>query len=349
MKATLKVLALFVGITLLVVPSGRAQEGKFTIKFSHIGQIDSVRHLTALKFKELVEKETNNRVVVEVYPSGQLYKPDQEGEALANGHIQMLNTAGGTPTKFVGEWEVFGLPTVWFSTPTNMDHTLAFEASEVCSKYITAKLEPKGIKFITFLPSCTSGGVSTAKKAVRKLEDFKGLKVHNPFGQAKFLFLKSLGATNLVIPQSELVMALSTGMVDGEYGMIENTLTQGYPVKYVHEWGGLMSGHGGACTLMNLAFWNSLPSDIQKIIMEKVVPELKAWDVAKVFEMEAKARETMKSRGVEFINLTPEMREQVRAIAAKPVLDWYAKKYPVSGPAILAEAARLDPRNKGKN
>jgi TRAP-type C4-dicarboxylate transport system substrate-binding protein len=187
--------------------------------------------------------------------------------------------------------------------------------------------------------------MSTVKKPVRKIEDFKGLKIHNPQGAAKYFFLKSLGISSQLVPQTELVMALSTGMVDGEYGNVESLLANGYPAKYVHEWGTLMSGDSGASMLMNLAFWNSLPPDIKKIV-EKVASKTEAWTITELFKAEAKARAKLKSRGVEFINLSPEMQEQVRARAAKPVLDWYIKRYPESASIILDEVARLDPRRK---
>ena len=349
MKRSLKIFTLLVGITLLVVPVAwpQTQPGKkITIKLSHGYPIGYIRHQSAVKFKELLEKETNGRVAVEIYPSGQLYKIAEEGEALAMNHVQMIACAGGTPAKFVGEWNVFFMPTVFYCTPTDIKHLLEFENSEVCRKYITSKLEAKGVHFVGFFPSCTSGELSTVKRPVRKIEDFKGLKIHNVFGRAYYMLYELLGGSNQAIPGPDRVMAMSTGMVDGEQGNVDNIVGWGYPIKYVHEWGEIMGGHGGASMLMNLAFWNSLPSDIKKIITEKVVPEAKAWTVTEMFKVEAKAREKLKSQGVEFVQLSPELKEQVVAKTAKPIRDWFLKQYPESGPPILAEAARLHPLKK---
>ena len=100
---------LTIAVTLfLVAPSGWAQtpapDKKITIKLSHGYPTGYIRHLSAVKFKEVLEKETNGRVAVEIYPAGQLYKIADEGEALAMGNVQMIAATGGTAAKFVGEW-----------------------------------------------------------------------------------------------------------------------------------------------------------------------------------------------------------------------------------------------------
>jgi C4-dicarboxylate-binding protein DctP len=331
----------------LAVPTGWAQTAdsakKIMIKLSHGYPTGYIRHQSAMKFKEILEKETNGRVVVQVYPAGQLYKIADEGEALAMGNVQMIAATGGSASKFVGEWNVFSIQTAFDTSPTNIKHLLDFEDSEVCRKYITSKLEPKGIRFIGFFPTCTIGLISTMKKPIRKMEDYKGLKIINAFGKIAVLHYDLLGVSSLAIPVTERVMALSTGMVDGEIGNVDNTLSQRYPIKYIHEWWGT---HSGANMMMNLEFWSGLPPDIKKIITDKAVPQARAWTISQVMSIEAAARNKLKSQGVEFVEASPEFRNQILAKTEKPVRDFFIKQYPVNGPIILNEVARLDPRKK---
>src|SRR5262245_25770770 len=60
------------------------------IKFSHVVAPDTPKGKGSLKFKELAEKYTGGKVSVEVYPNSQLYKDNEELQALQLGSAQML-------------------------------------------------------------------------------------------------------------------------------------------------------------------------------------------------------------------------------------------------------------------
>src|SRR5471030_2723288 len=81
------------------------------IKFSHVVAENTPKGKGALKFKELAEKATAGKVKVEVYPNSQLYKDQEEMEALQIGTVQMLDPSlakfGPLGAK---EFEVFDLP-----------------------------------------------------------------------------------------------------------------------------------------------------------------------------------------------------------------------------------------------
>src|ERR1019366_4828723 len=81
------------------------------IKFSHVVAENTPKGKGALKFKELAEKATGGKVKVEVYPNSQLYKDQEEMEALQIGAVQML---APSVSKFgplgAKEFEVFDVP-----------------------------------------------------------------------------------------------------------------------------------------------------------------------------------------------------------------------------------------------
>src|SRR3979409_1996775 len=81
------------------------------IRFSHVVAPDTPKGKGSLKFKELAEKYTDGKVVVEVYPNSQLYKDNEELQALQLGAVHML---APSLAKFgplgVKEFEVFDLP-----------------------------------------------------------------------------------------------------------------------------------------------------------------------------------------------------------------------------------------------
>src|SRR3977135_4519480 len=68
----------------------RLAQAPIVIKFSHVVAPDTPKGKGSLRFKELAEKYTNGKVVVEVYPNSQLYKDNEELQALQLGAVQML-------------------------------------------------------------------------------------------------------------------------------------------------------------------------------------------------------------------------------------------------------------------
>src|SRR6266498_5396102 len=88
-----------------------AAQGPIVIKFSHVVATDAPKGKASEKFRELVEKYTNGKVRVEVYPNSALYKDKEELEALQLGAVQMLAPSN---SKFgpigIKDYEVFDLP-----------------------------------------------------------------------------------------------------------------------------------------------------------------------------------------------------------------------------------------------
>src|SRR5438876_12138505 len=106
-----KLLFAAVAAAVFIAPAAALAQGPIIIKFSHVVAPDTPKGKGSLKFKELAEKYTNGKVVVEVYPNSQLYKDNEELQALQLGAVQML---APSLAKFgplgVREFEVFDLP-----------------------------------------------------------------------------------------------------------------------------------------------------------------------------------------------------------------------------------------------
>src|SRR5215468_2314672 len=146
-------------------------QSPIVIKFSHVVATNTPKGLAAEKFKELAEKFTNGKVKVEVYPNSQLYKDREELEALQLGAVQML---APSVSKFgplgVRKFEVFDMPYM-FPTEASLEKVVEGPVGTGLFKL----LEPKGI---TGLAYWFNGFKEfTANKPLRKLDDFKGLKI----------------------------------------------------------------------------------------------------------------------------------------------------------------------------
>src|SRR3979490_2674430 len=98
-------------IAALALTGPALAQSPIVIKFSHVVAPDTPKGKGSLKFKELGEKYTNGKVVIEVYPNSQLYKDNEELQALQLGSVQLL---APSLAKFgplgVREFEVFDFP-----------------------------------------------------------------------------------------------------------------------------------------------------------------------------------------------------------------------------------------------
>src|SRR3954463_13715992 len=106
-----RIAIMFATAAAVALSSPAFAQSQTVIKFSHVVAPETPKGKGSLKFKELAEKYTNGKVKVEVYPNSQLYKDNEELQALQLGSVQML---APSLAKFgplgVKEFEVFDLP-----------------------------------------------------------------------------------------------------------------------------------------------------------------------------------------------------------------------------------------------
>jgi len=153
-----------------------------------------------------------------------------------------------------------------------------------------------------------------SKVPIRKLDDFKGLKVRYAGIQNKYL-LDALGAVPLLIPPSESQDALSKGIVDVATFPHEAAVSYdlGTVTKYAIEPGIATATFVMA---MNPAKYDSLPADLKALIDKSSGPAAaesfgKAWEVA-----ETEGRDKEIAQGVQMIMQPPEDVAKMKAMMA---------------------------------
>ncbi len=249
-------IAIFFAIAALAVSNGVFAADPIVIKFSHVVAPDTPKGKAAQKFKELAERYTQGRVKVEVYPNSQLYKDREEMEALQLGAVQML---APSLSKFgplgVRDFEVFDLPYIF----PNKEVLYRVMDGDI-GKKLFAKL---GAKDIVGLAYWDNGFKQmSANKPLRKVEDFRGLKMRIQSSKVLEAQMRALGASPQVMAFSEVYTALQQGVVDGTENPVSNFYTQkmNEVQKYM-----TISDHGylGYAVIANKRFWDGLPQDIR--------------------------------------------------------------------------------------
>jgi C4-dicarboxylate-binding protein DctP len=265
-------------------PASQPASQPIVVKFSHVVTDDTPKGKGAIRFKELAEAKTKGRVKVEIYPNSQLYKDREELEALQLGAVQML---APSVSKFgplgVRKFEVFDLPYM-FADERSLEHVVEGPVGTGLFKL----LEPKGIVGLAYW--FNGFKEFTANKPLRKLDDFKGMKIRIQSSKILEGEIKALGAIPQVMAFSEVYTALQQGVVDGEENTPSNKYTQKMHEVQKHM---TMSDHGVVmyAVVVNKKFWDGLPPDIRKSLNEAMAESTKyVWDIAKKENDDALAR-----------------------------------------------------------
>lgn len=279
-----------------------------------------------------VEQRTEGRVKITLYPGGALGKAPDHHDMVVGGVCDIAYmihgyTAGRFPLTSVMELPCL-IPTSEVGTRVTGD---------IYKKYL--KPEHESVKML-FIWCMAPAQLHTSKKPVHTLADFKGLKLRTP-GAHQAAMVEKLGGTPLSMPITEVYSSLEKGVADGAvlpWEVIKPFKFQ--EVTKYHTIGNLYSMTN--CVVMNLDTWNSLPSDIQKIIDE--VDSEYTGIAAKVFDAnETVGRKICEDAGHEIYNLPPEewqrWLERISPLWDEWIADMEAKGLP--GKAIANEARQL--------
>jgi len=310
----MKRIAVALGAALALVLAGPAlAQAPIVVKFSHVVAPDTPKGKGSLKFKELAEKYTNGRVVVEVYPNSQLYKDNEELQALQLGAVQLL---APSLAKFgplgVKEFEVFDLP---FILPSK--DALRRVTEGPLGRKLMGLLEPKGIKGLAYWDNGFKD--MSANKPLRLPEDFKGLKMRIQSSKVLEAQMRALGAIPQVMAFSEVYQALATGVVDGTENPPSNEYTQ--KMHEVQKYT-MLSEHGyvGYAVIANKRFWDGLPADV-RANLEKAMAEATKFSNEIAQTENDEALDAIKKSGKsQVIALTPEQKAKIEALTYQPVL-----------------------------
>lgn len=319
--------ALGLMLALVMASCGGGGDGApYVIKFPHVTAPATPKGQAAQRFKELAEARFPGRVVVEVYPSGQLMGDSDSLEALAFGEIQMIATSLSVFDRLTSRFQVFDLP---FLFP-DLSAVERFQGSAEGQTLLTA-LGDQGMR-----------GLGFWHNGMKQLSGPRPLVVPTDASGLKFRVMESdvlqaqilaLGGSPQKMDFGEVYQALQTGTVDAQ----ENTWSNIYSSKfyevqpYITE-----TNHGyiGYLVAVNEAFWDGLPEDL-RTGLEELMDEVTAWGNARSADINLEQRELIAASGqAEIIALD---REQLAAWqrAMAPVWDRFRD---IIGAELIAAA-----------
>jgi TRAP-type transport system periplasmic protein len=307
------VLCAFVLSVCLASVSSFAAEKVITLRFGHYMPPVAWQVKLVQDWGKEVEQKTNGRVKVTVYPGQTLVSAGDTYDGVVKGVADI-------------GWSNFSYSKGRFPLLELVDFPMGIESAETSIGMVNAFVEhfkPKETSDVKILWLETHNpAMMHTRKAVRNLEDFKGLKIRsNALSAAIVTFL---GGAPVGMPIPEAYEALSRGVVDGIATDIEAIPIFGLSnvVKF-HTIAKSSAYLSAFFTVMNKQKWDSLPPDVQKIIDQinkETIPKIaKGWVYRYTADQEKLGKE-----GHTFIRLTKE--EDARwAERIKPLFTDYLK------------------------
>ncbi|MCR5760401.1 MAG: TRAP transporter substrate-binding protein [Sphaerochaetaceae bacterium] len=290
-----------------------AADKTYTIKLGHTMNENHPRHQALLVFKDYVEKNTDGKVKVELYPNAVLGSEADMQESMRMGTLEAF--VGGPFDTISKKLNLFLMPFFF----EDQEALMRAAKNEKVLNIISSDAEANGLKVLAI----GDGGarqITNSKRRLTQPSDLEGLKLRTPSIEAIMVCMKALGANTVSIPLADCYMALKTGVADGQ----ENPIATIYDQK-LHEVQKYIcyvnyQYHPEVLT-MNAAYFNSLPAEYQKVLSDAAWLFVETKNKLDQDSADAKLAE-MKAYGCDVY--TPTAAEKQAFIdACAPVYDYF--------------------------
>jgi C4-dicarboxylate-binding protein DctP len=290
-----------------------ANAADFTLKWGVVTRGD-MQEKFGHKLAEILPKATNGRIEVKVFPGGQLGNPAALLEGVQLGTIEGYENPADFFSGVDARYGTFSIPFLFRDT-THANKTLA---DPELNAYILDMAESKGLVGVNLAVAAESLYFG-AKKPLRTLADFKGLKLRVNATPAERARMAALGATAVPMGLPEMITSLQNGVIDGTMSGISiytnfNLQNVGKTLTETHDT--LLISFGA----LSKAWLDKLPPDLRKIVVDearKLQPWARQTAVDEVVELRAKWVE----KGGEIITLPAadqaELEKRLKPIGAE--------------------------------
>lgn len=285
-----KVHAVVVSLLLAAGISVAQAQKVVEMKLGHFGPENHPATFAAKQFADNVSKRTNGAIKVTVYPNNALGNPPEVLEQAIMGVIDMSLSGQDQLAKHVKLFDTAGIPFAF------KDYAMADKVLDGdFKKWAAPELEKIGL---VYLSSWEWGfrQITNSKRPILKPEDLKGLKIRTPPALTYQATIDALGGQVQTIGFSELVMAMRTGVVDGQ----ENPIAVIYDLK-LYESQKYISmvnyTYSSMTHVMSKKVWDGLSKEQQAILREESDNSSKLMRKL-VRDNEAKQIEEMKKLGI---------------------------------------------------
>ncbi|MGI6686587.1 MAG: DctP family TRAP transporter solute-binding subunit [Bacillota bacterium] len=288
------------------------------LKVAHVEAEDRSTHKATLEFEKYVEEQSKGAVDVQIFPNGTMGNDEQMTQAVILGTIHMTMPATSALTTYNAKFGIGDMPFLFKDTESAFN-AMDGELGDELDKLLPAELYNFGYNF-NGVRNC-----SNSKRPINEPKDLEGIKMRVMNSPVYIDLFKYLGANPTPVNFTEVFTALQQGTVDGQ----ENAASLTYAMKFheVQKYYSL-TGHTYSFlpVLINKAFYEGLPEDIQKIIADGAQQYLIDYQRQLEVNDNDEYIQKIKDAGVEVNEITPENHEKF-VEALKPMYEKYEKEF----------------------
>lgn len=320
--AILFVVMVFAGCEKKAISVGGAADGLgdevYTIRIG-CGHSDVNAMVLGLKrMEEYVEKASNGKVQIDIYPNSQL---GDEVVALAqvqDGTLEMCTASFAPLATYSRYFTVMDIP---FLFNSSLDAWMALD-SDIGSDLFT-KMEADGLAGMAYMENGFRH-VTNNVKPIETMSDFKGLKIRTMESPAHVAAFRSLGSNPTPMAFNEMYLALQQNVLEGQENPISTVSEQ--KINEVQDYCS-KTGHlyDSMVLIANLDWFNTLPIAYQTIVKSGALLGQNYSRFITVLR-EENFEQQLINRGMAINELSQEAKEELRATSQPVVIEMIKKQ-----------------------
>jgi TRAP-type C4-dicarboxylate transport system substrate-binding protein len=298
----------------MVLAAGPASAQNFSMKFA-TQTLNDLQHEYMKVFKAEIEKRTNGRIKVDIFPAAQLGAAPRQTEGLRLGTIQ---AAIGPAELFVGADQRFQA-LAFAGLFKNVDHARRVMELPAARQAVAEVADARGLVAIGM--TVYDLQMFTTKSPMTKLADFSGKRIRVLASEAEQAMVRALGGAPVPMALPEVLPAVQQGTIDG----VTSVMGVFNAFRYYDAAPNVLDTKLWSLmplALMNKAWLASLPADLQKTVRDVgagIEADLHKWQLKRI---EAD-RSNWASKGGKIVTLSSaEQAEAERKVTAalEPIL-----------------------------
>lgn len=261
-----------------------------------------------LLFQSEVAKLTGGKLTVEIFDNMQLGGAKENVDGTRSGAVFATWVGMAYLSRTVPELEAVALP---FMFPSR---EVAFKVIDgPVGDLLDKKLGDKGFSLLGFM-ELGSRQVTNAKRPIKSVEDFKGLKIRLQPIETHLATFRTLGANAVAMDVKELYSALQQGVVDGQENPYINILTSRYfeVNKYLTKTDHFFDF---IAVVANKRQFEALSAENKTAVVTAMKAAI-AQQRSVAAKADADALTELKAKGMEFNELSPEVIAELKKSTA---------------------------------
>ncbi|RKR04360.1 tripartite ATP-independent transporter DctP family solute receptor [Kushneria sinocarnis] len=302
--------------------AGMAQAApEYTLKFGHLASENHIWNKAAMKFKSLVEQNSDGRIAVRVYPNEQLGSEMEVINSIQLGTADMTIT-GESLQNWAPLAALMAVPYL-FDSSEQMRRAIEGPAGEQIKEQV---IDQTGLLPIAWFER--GPRELTSNRPIRQPSDLEGLKLRVPNVPLFVKTWQALGARPTPMAFSEVFTSLQQGTIDAQENPL--SLIESASFNEVQQYVN-MTDHvrSWIYVVIGQQKFNQLPDELQQVVMN-AAEQMQRYEHELFVEDQQRLKQALQDKGMEFIEVdqqafAEQARPAVREALSEAQLELYEK------------------------